>query len=46
MHAFRYGHAAHPDWRAAAEALMARLASGGPAPTAGLGLLYVTEHLT
>ncbi len=45
MHAFRYGHAAHPDWRAAAEALMARLASGGPAPAAGLGLLYVTERL-
>ncbi len=45
MHAFRYGHAAHPDWRTAAESLMARLAGGTRPPAAGLGLLYVTERL-
>ena len=45
MHAFRYGHAAHPDWRTAAESLMARLAGGQHPPAEGLGLLYVTERL-
>ena len=45
MQAFRHGHAAHPDWRTAAESLMTRLAAGGAAPVAGLGVVYVTERL-
>lgn len=44
MQAFRYGHAAHPNWRTATDSLIARL---GPedARAQGLGIVYVTERL-
>lgn len=50
MRSFRHGHASHPDWRTAAELVLAQLEHRqGQPPThqataaSGLGLLYVTE---
>jgi small ligand-binding sensory domain FIST len=45
MHAFRHGHASDPNWRTATETLMIQLDAGPAGPTAGLGLVYVTERL-
>ena len=44
MQAFRHGHAAHRNWRTAADLLIARLGPGG-AQAQGLGIVYVTERL-
>ena len=44
MQAFRSGHAAHPNWRTAADSLIAQLGPEG-AQAQGLGIVYVTERL-
>ena len=44
MQAFRYGHAAHPNWRTATDSLIAQLGPEG-AQAQGLGVVYVTERL-
>lgn len=48
MHAFRHGHATHPNWRQATELVMAQLGAGtrdvAAADEPQLGLVYVTER--
>lgn len=45
MSPFRYGHARHPDWQQAVEAVLAQMRTGPGAasPASTLGLVYVTE---
>ncbi|MCO5107887.1 MAG: FIST C-terminal domain-containing protein [Burkholderiaceae bacterium] len=45
MQAFRHGHAADPNWRTAAESLIAQLGAAPAEPVRGLGIVYVTERL-